>query len=281
MRERIVQFGDGGRLSGVLAIAAEAPPNLPPALFFNAGVVHRVGAHRLNVKIARRLAADGVSSLRFDLSGLGDSPPAREALGYEQQSIEDIQAALDCLEAEIGQTSAIAIGMCSGADNAYRAAVVEDRLVGAVLMDPYAYEAPGAKLDYMADRAANPDRWAQKVKKLVTGGEGRDEQSAEVTEGRAIDLDRDQPPLEVFGSDLETITARGAKLLLLYTAYVQGKIMKPAHFDKLFNAFDFGENLQVEVRGDVDHTYTELSAQSALLDRISAWIKEEWGAGAG
>jgi hypothetical protein len=40
---------------------------------FNMGANHRIGPRRINVKLARVLAARGVSSLRFDLGGVGDS----------------------------------------------------------------------------------------------------------------------------------------------------------------------------------------------------------------
>ncbi|MEM9494728.1 MAG: alpha/beta hydrolase [Pseudomonadota bacterium] len=284
-RERVVTFGDAGHLAGILSLSDEARANgAPPVLMLNAGVVHRVGAHRLNVKIARRLAAEGIVSLRFDLSGLGDSPPARTAVGYEQQSIDDIGAAMDCLKQEAGVDEAIIVGMCSGADNAYRTAVVDERIGGAVLLDPYAYESVGAKIDYMADRAANPDRWMQKLKKVAGGGETEEaaldidltlDIDAEDDE-RALDVERAPPPVAEFGGDLQKITDRGGKILIRYTSYVQGKVSKPAQFFKTFSDFDFSDRLSVDVSPHVDHTYTELTAQEELLARIPSWIIENW-----
>lgn len=278
MNERVFQFGYDKRLSGVLNTPENARANAPAILLFNAGVVHRVGAHRLNVKIARRLAQEGYTSFRFDLSGLGDSPPSREALGYEQQSIEDIKSALNFLEAETGARSAVAIGMCSGADNAYRAAVVEPRLAGAVLLDPYAYETMGARIGRFAERAANPDRWMRKIKKIA----GADQEPAEETPEppapvEAIDDDREAPPPEEFGADLQAMTTRGCKVLILYTAYVKDKLTKPAQFFQTFSEFDFAGNIVVEASQDVDHTYTGLAAQAAFLDRLSNWLGEHWG----
>jgi len=282
MSEHVVRFGDGERLAGLVTRPDKIRAHAPAILLFNAGVVQCAGAHRLNVKIARRLAAAGFASLRFDLSGLGDSPPARGALGYEKQSVNDIMAALDCLEREAGDGAAVAIGMCSGADNAYRAAVSDTRLGGIVLLDPYAYETAGAALDRIADRAANPDRWVRKFK-ILTGREEKSDDPGAAPSGHgdppgAIDEDRDAPPVEKFGADLQTITDRGGKILILYTSYVQEKVTRSSQFFHTFNGFDFGGRIDVKVLSHIDHTYTELAAQTELFEHLSSWLTAHWPA---
>jgi len=46
----------------------------PTALFLSVANEHHIGPARLWVDLARRWAGEGIPSLRFDLSGLGDSP---------------------------------------------------------------------------------------------------------------------------------------------------------------------------------------------------------------
>ena len=79
MHEKVVAFGEGNRLVGVLS-----EPMIPSAsgspvgvVFLNSGLLHHVGPFRLYVDIARNLAELGLVSLRFDIGGLGDSslPP--------------------------------------------------------------------------------------------------------------------------------------------------------------------------------------------------------------
>ncbi len=81
MRERPVTFGTSGGLMGVLT---EPSPSCerrgaPTLLSWNVGINHRVGPYRILVDLSRDLAARGFASLRFDLSGRGDSEPRREA----------------------------------------------------------------------------------------------------------------------------------------------------------------------------------------------------------
>src|SRR5689334_9669091 len=100
-------------------------------LLINSGIVHRIGPHRLNVLIARALAAKSLPSLRFDLSGLGDSRPASSSASYGDQAVADIRAAMDFVERERGSPQRFVIfGICSGAVNAYHAALADSRLVG-------------------------------------------------------------------------------------------------------------------------------------------------------
>ena len=64
--ERTIRFGSGERLLGIVTPAPQPLAGAPVCLLFNAGVVHRIGPHRLNVKLARALAARGFTALRMD-----------------------------------------------------------------------------------------------------------------------------------------------------------------------------------------------------------------------
>src|SRR5262249_47315353 len=74
LRETPLLFGEEQRLFGVLT----DPPGpiatgKPVVCFLNVGSNSHVGPHRMNVDLARDLAAQGYATFRFDVSGLGDS----------------------------------------------------------------------------------------------------------------------------------------------------------------------------------------------------------------
>ena len=100
-RECLVQLGAEGHLVGTL-VQPTGPSASVGVLFVNAGVIHRIGPHRIHVKIGRVLAQDGVPSLRLDLTGLGDSGRAGGADGMLAQVRRDIRAALDLLAQRTG-----------------------------------------------------------------------------------------------------------------------------------------------------------------------------------
>ena len=269
MNERVVQFGDGNRLHGILNQAKGDGPNI---ILFNAGIVHRIGAHRLNVKIARHLASCGFNSLRFDLSGLGDSVAAPVGLGFEEQAVMDISQAMDCVTNEVGGDQFIAIGMCSGADNSYRAALKDPRIKGIILLDPYAYDNSAAAFENLVSRVTDVDRWARKAKKMA----GLEKPKAVPATADEDDQARPIPPLEEFGADLENLCETGTKIYVIYTGFVKNQITRASQFFSTFGSFDFKSSISVDVFPEFDHTYTELAGQKKLLSCLSSWLNEQF-----
>lgn len=130
-----------GRLFGV----ACEPQNFPSAeatiLFLPSGLGHRVGLGNLWVDLARECAAEGLRSVRVDLSGLGDSdvrPGHVAGEVYTQAAVDDIvQVARDVAPHDPSEIHLI--GHCSSAWAALRAAVVlGPRSVHAVHYLPFA-----------------------------------------------------------------------------------------------------------------------------------------------
>jgi len=91
--------------------------------------------------VARRWAARGVPVLRLDLPAIGDSGGDQEAVQdpaarYAPETIEDIRATLDALEAN-GTGSRFALGgLCSGAYWSFRGALNDPRVIGVLMLNP-------------------------------------------------------------------------------------------------------------------------------------------------
>lgn len=276
VKERVVTFGENGRLNGVASPAENG--GRTALLFFNAGIVHRIGAHRLNVKLARAAALAGYPSLRFDLSGLGDSRPAPPGPGFEDQACADIASAIDAACDLFGVSEIAALGMCSGADNAYRAALRDERIRGLILLDPYAYESRGAAIDHVLARAADPSRWRRKLTSVLAGSRRDDappEKAGDDGQSRPV------PPREEFGADLARLTDRGVSIYILYTNFVARFVNRPRQFAETFSDFDFSGRIDVDVTSDADHTYTWLDSQAALEERMIRWLRRRMPVDAG
>ncbi|MEM1140295.1 MAG: alpha/beta fold hydrolase [Pseudomonadota bacterium] len=279
--ERIVRFGEEGNLVGLLNdTGGMAGSDVPAILFFNAGIVHRIGSHRLNVKLARSLSALGYPTLRFDLSGQGDSLPARAAHGHEAQALADIKAAAETLVQETGNRPLISVGMCSGADHSYRAALADPQIAGIVLLDPYAYGSLSAKVDAFVAKATDRARWRRLLGRVAGAAPVADprDAGAQLSEAEFVDQGRIPVPPAEFGADLETIAARGGRVAIRYTGFVKDHITRPEQFFETFKGFDFKGRVEVVVLPQVDHTYTELSAQQHLIADLTAWLAAHWPA---
>ncbi len=149
VRESVLRIGRhkdrrAVELMGILAEPtsdAQAEPG-PVVLLPNTGPVHHIGGHRLYVDLARGLAGRGCRVLRFDLSGLGDSPARPgEAPGaiYGPRAVDDVaQAVAEARQRWPGQ-EIVLLGLCAGAYHALKSAVAGSRVARAVIVNPLVY----------------------------------------------------------------------------------------------------------------------------------------------
>jgi len=159
MKERALLFGDAKSLAAVITEPAAAPaPRRPALVFLDAGVLHHVGPNRVHVRLARELAQDGFLSIRFDFSGLGDSRSRGDAVPFAESAVAEARQAMDVLAAR-GAGSFLLFGICSGADAALRAALLDGRVAGAALVEPYLVEGPGYTLYAYRRKFLSPLSW--------------------------------------------------------------------------------------------------------------------------
>lgn len=273
--EHVLRLGEHRTLVAV-ASAPPMPRGAPAVLLVNAGVIHRIGPHRLHVRLARRLAQAGHPALRMDLSGIGDSGALPERLSFRASSVADIRTAIDHLAADNPATSAIVFGICSGADNALAAAEADPRIVGIVLVDPPCYVSTQARLRSLRSRLRHPAAWMSLPAKLLKRLRSRLSSSAE--DADATSGGRQPPPLEDYRRQLNGLVARGVSILSVYSS-AQG--VRYNHADQLYEWFP-------ELRGKIDslyypdanHTFTEIAQQTALISAVTDWCQRRFPASA-
>lgn len=127
----------------IFGVLAEPVAGVPPAdwciLFLNAGGVRHTGPNRMWVDAARRWAARGVASLRFDLRGIGESDGPQNldiAALYQEGLVDQVELAMESLHSTRGFQRFAAIGLCSGAFWAFHAAIHNPAVRAAVLLNP-------------------------------------------------------------------------------------------------------------------------------------------------
>ncbi|SNY51650.1 exosortase A system-associated hydrolase 1 [Arsukibacterium tuosuense] len=101
------------------------------------GPQYRVGSHRQFVKLSRALADAGISSLRFDFSGMGDSNGELQPFYANAQAIK---LAVDELIKQNTTISKVVIwGLCDAASAAllYNYQQPDSRIAGLVLLNPW------------------------------------------------------------------------------------------------------------------------------------------------
>jgi exosortase A-associated hydrolase 1 len=134
--ERMLLFAcEGERLVGVVA-APEAPGSVG-VLIVVGGPQYRAGSHRQFVLLARFLAAEGVTVMRFDHRGMGDS--TGEVRSFDDIGA-DIAAAIDAMRVACPEVRKVVVwGLCDGASAAltYWQSTRDVRVAGMVLLNPW------------------------------------------------------------------------------------------------------------------------------------------------
>ncbi len=265
-------FGVEGNLLGVLTPAPDPRPGAPTVVLLNAGLLHRVGPNRLHVDLARRLARRGVSSLRFDMSGVGDSELHAERLLYIERSVRDVVEAMDALDAEGHSDGYVLIGLCTGAYNAFRAALVDARVRGCVLLDGYSYPTLRSNIRHYLPRILQWDRWRRYLaRRLGRGG---------VTDGAANDLvvfENEHVSRDRFAAELGSLIERGTKLLMVYTALGPLPYYYENQLAEALSELEFDPLVTVRFYESADHTFMLPGHRERLIDEIDEWVHESFG----
>jgi len=282
-------MGSEGQLVGILshppprpAAAAVVSPSVAPGLAFiilNAGVLHRVGPHRLHVLLARRIAALGITGLRVDLGGIGDSIASSDATSFRDSAVADTRLAMTSLTAATGAQRFVLFGVCSGADNSLATALADARVAGIVLVDPPTYPTRRGQLRFLRTRVAQRGSAGDAIKWGISVARRRIRDTArqlavpdpeDQTSGG-----RERPPVDVFHAQLNRLVDRGVRILAVYSGIHGAGYNRN---DQLFELFpDLRGRMDQMYFPDSNHTFTELAAQAALLDAVAAWTTKRFG----
>ena len=274
MNETTFHFGPDAGLVGTLSSAAEAAA-MPTfgAILFNAGVVPRIGPNRLNVRIARALAQDGIPTLRFDLSGRGDSAPARGMASFEEQAVADMRAAMDVMTQRTGARRFLLMGICSGAECAYHAALADERIVAISLMDSYHFPTWRTRLNRYRLRARRRGG-------VLKAGLGWLRNRARGAIGRVAERDwasanfgSIRPSAEEFAGNLQRLIDRGVKIDLLFSGSFVETYNYAGQFRDGFKRYGISEAINAEYRSHLDHTLSTAAMQREVVERTCSYFR--------
>jgi dienelactone hydrolase len=275
MKEHFVTFGRGKALSGILTEPAGGTAQRPAVLLLNAGLLHHVGPNRLYVTLARRLAGAGLPVLRFDYSGLGESEPRRDETPLVESMISEGISAMDFLTMSGVADRFVPMGLCAGAENAQRLARDDARVVGAALIDGYAYRTRRYHLRKLMRHVTSARSWARLFAKpaaLVTARRKGAAPAAERNPG-GVDFVREFPSRETCLEELQAILAREVDLFFVFTGGGMAEFYNhPRQFFETFPELRGHPRVRLEFMSRADHTFTLRAQQDALLASIEGWM---------
>lgn len=295
VRERPVWVDSETRLFGVLSEpASEATGPRKAILLLNAGSIYHIGPNRLHVELARRWAARGYTVLRFDLSGLGESPARRgepENVVYGRLAQRDVAVALGFLRTQPSVRKVYIVGLCSGAYNGFKAAVAGASVDGIVPINPLTFFwKEGMSLDIPQHRVVeDAQRYSRKVasleawKKVLRGkvelryvAEVMLRHGAGLVHGRARDLGRylGVPLTDDLAQELQTVAKRGIPMHFVFALGDPGvELLRVQGGNTVSRLLEKGGLRRTFVDG-ADHTFTARWAQEELVRTLDSVLAE-------
>lgn len=275
MFERTLLMGDDQALVGVLGepSAELRSAHRPGFIMLNAGLLHHVGQNRLSVNLTRSLQRLGFYALRFDLSGIGDSLSRRGELSFQERSVSEIQEAIDYLQQTKGIEKFVLCGLCTGADNAFRAAVADSRVAGIVTLEGYAYSTAEYKKRKYLKKALSVSAWKNKISKL-TGTGGNQDEAGEQEQLGDVSYHWKLPPMAQMESHLRGLIDRRVRMLMVFAGN-NGRYNYPGQFADAFPSVDFQDLLRESRYDKSDHNFSMASDRERLYGEIGDWL-DSW-----
>jgi pimeloyl-ACP methyl ester carboxylesterase len=267
MIERPMYFGPEQNLLGILTSPGRPEPDAPAVILLNAGLLHRVGPNRLNVRLARHLAGTGITAFRFDISGIGDSGLGEGEVGIDRAR-RDTAAAMDEVHRVTGVDRFVLIGLCTGAFNAFRVALVDERVAGCVLIDGYGYPTARSRLRHYRSRILDPERWAGFVRRRLgredgVGGPGGED---------LVVYETEVVPKERFGAELASLIERDVALMMVYTEFGPLPVNYPGQLRDAFPQIELDRCVDVVWYPQTDHTFTLPGNRRRLVEDVETWL---------
>lgn len=284
VRERVIQFGPGQSLIGILTTSRSASGDLPHVVIVNAGIIHRVGPNRLYVDMARAVAAQGYPVLRFDLAGIGDSDSTRGGASLTDSAMHDVRAAMDHLAATRSATRFLVFGLCSGANYAAMAAFADPRVAGLMLIDPTVGRTRRSMMVHVVRRLRNLSTLRElallrhpvfrrslgrRTNAAMSVAQAAEGQSGQNANNNLPNMSQDSARRA-----LEDLIGRGVHMMLLFTGGVNHVYNYHGQLFDLLPGLDFRGLLRLHYMPETDHTVSDLTGRERFLALLADWLQQ-------
>lgn len=277
MAEETVILGAENHLVATLTPAnrADADPPRCVAILSNSGVIPRIGPHRMNVRLARRFADMGIPSIRFDMSGLGDSRRSSGSLPVEQQWVADTRAVMDTAQAHFGCDRFFMVGLCSGAEVAHLVALEDRRMRAAVLWDWCAYPTLQSRLRtalYKLRRAGLRTALRKLLARALPAFRSLGQEVGRA-EDRAVNFSQ-SPVRGDYARSIQTLVDDGVELLFAYGGGEPEWFNHRGQFRAMFGGYRFVDKVAFTYLEMCDHLITRREAQQMFTQMVVQWLEQ-------
>ena len=276
-RDQAVAFGPKRSLVGIVTSPRTGVSgDRPGVVLLNSGLIHRVGVHRLHVSLARALAKHGFTTLRFDLSGIGDSDRREEPLSLSDMVANDIDDALHYLRTARNINRFVLVGLCSGAHDALTTAMRCTDVVGVSLLDiPGSFQNWQYKVYHYGRRLGRWESWRNTLSgkngtfRRILGllGETHTPDSTNSVPGVRPILSK--PSMrEAF----DRLLARHTSIQLVFTSGLEDMYNHVSQFREVFPSVAANPLVSYRYFSKTNHVFSSLAQREDLIRLLTEWL---------
>lgn len=277
MTEQTLILGQERHLVATITAAKPGSPTTGwVAVLTNSGVIGRAGPHRMNVRLARQFADMGIPSIRFDMSGLGDSKRPAGNLPQSEQWVADTQTVLDAAQALLGPVRFFMVGFCSGAEVAHLTALADKRLRAAVLWDFYAFPTPRSRLHKLLRRLerSTPEELFSKAWHKLKGVFGKLGESSQPSARAQTMNNGPATPRDVYIGRFNELARQDVELFFYYSGGEPEWFAYRGQFKDMFGDQPFYKRVTFDQLFVSDHLITTKTAQQGFSQAVCRWLNE-------
>ena len=259
-------------------------------IFINVGANRRTGAHRIYVFLARALASKGISTLRYDGLGIGDSDSTQDNLEmevYRESAINEVRTSIDLVLSKFPDAEITLLGICSGAFYSLHTAFSDARVRSIVLINPAdlawkkgdSIEIPRNQVfrseDYYKRSAVSLNTWKRLVKfEIDLFGITRAIAVRLIWQAKfqtrwflhSIGISSFSP--NTVAEKISAILNRGAFISMIFSEDDYGLVNLSKQTGKNASLFAKRSNFKLCKLSYADHTITPLVKQTELLEQV-------------
>lgn len=285
--------------------AGRAPRRRTAIVLCNTGATNRVGPGRLYVTLARYWASMGFTAVRVDLGGTGDSigaDPATENRPLAPVRIEELRDVVSWARRSPDYERVVVFGVCSGAYNAFQAAVRGMPVDNLMLVNPGVFYLGDDQRLWTSEEAAvnsanTLSRGATNIRKWKVALHDREARAHAVRRARQLfgrnalagyrvltvaglrnaarRLGLRVEASTALARDLDDMIARGVRLLMVFAAGEStGRYLRTVGGPDVEALVHRGGLEVVDIDGG-DHIFSPPGARQRLVELTTSYLERE------
>ena len=267
--EEVIQFGNDNNLIGIITEPTTRNPLKPVVLILNSGALHRTGACRNSVHLARAIANDGFTSFRFDYYGIGDSGFGGAIEENALTPKQEVFDAMNTLEQRFGPLQFVVHGLCSGARDAFSSALNDDRIIAISQIDSYSYQNKGYFLRRLLSFLTRPSAWLNAIKVRIT----TNNLSEELDETFETQVWPEYPPRQEVENAYQKLVDKKTKMLIVYTGSWNDTYNYENQFFDLFSKVQFGELVTLKYMPKANHIMSNEQHRHEFIAQFKQFVQ--------